>query len=269
MRQSLQGQLTFFQAQLSQLTQPCYDIAMRDECITVDAWCIAKWWLVVSCPTMCTFWPGCAIRQWKGLVCFSTRKLDSIAWQHDSMTPQNTQNFAISWYCLLLYDISCVSSFDLPAVLAESCWLGGCRAGIYDCFASGPELAFEQCLGASHWASPLDMKILAVKPVTCVIFSEVPEALAHFERWTGAQTSIYTSSLISIEISTCISYVFEIDWADSAVSPVNCTYIIINRVKCASMCSQEAPWAVAAINELIKRLRNLKLFPASKGPKGD
>lgn len=32
----------------AQLTQPCYDIAMRDECITVDAWCIAKsydgWW---------------------------------------------------------------------------------------------------------------------------------------------------------------------------------------------------------------------------------
>lgn len=40
-------------------------------------------------------------------------------------------------------------------------------------------------------------------------------------------------------------------------------------LQCASMCSQEAPWAVAAINELIKRLRNLKLFPASKGPKGD
>lgn len=75
-----------------------------------------------------------------------------------------------------------------------ACWLGGCRTGIYDCFASGPELAFEQCLGASHCASPLDMNILAVKSVTyihLVISSEVPEALAHFERWTGAETSIY------------------------------------------------------------------------------
>lgn len=116
----------------------------------------------------------------------SKARLDSMtAWQYDTSKYPKFRHFLILsialWYFLCF-------EFRSPSC---ACWLGGCRAGIYDCFASGPELAFEQCLGANHWASPLDMKILAVKPVTCVIFSEVPEALAHFERWTGAQTSIY------------------------------------------------------------------------------
>lgn len=145
----------------------------------------------------------------------SKPRLDSMtAWQYDTSKYPKFRHFLICLWYFLFFE------FRSPSC---ACWLGGCRAGIYDCFASGPELAFEQRLGANHWASPLDMKILAVKPVTCVIFSQVPEALAHFERWTGAQTSIYISSLISIEISTCISYVFEIDWADSVVRPVNCT----------------------------------------------